>query len=169
MPCVEAGNPAEKNHVHKRRMELLREVVQILIEEVKKGNDISILLSDALPMVFELYGKNKYLESTADQLEVPAAEQQATDSGAEVPTAAPAKRSLRTAQRVPVEGEAKNALNRDATHEIINRLRFVIVKYESNNDYALLLLLKSCYDFALRNFHFFNPRKVRATPILCVQ
>lgn len=53
-------------------------------------------------------------------------------------------------------------MNRDATHEIINRLRFVIVKYESNNDYALLLLIKSCYDFALRNFHFFNPRKVCA-------
>jgi hypothetical protein len=141
-------------------MELLREVVQILIEEVKKGNDISILLSDALPMVFELYGSNKHLETTADQQEGLTAEQQPAEIGTEVPTAAPAKRSLRAAQRVPVEGEAKNISNRDATHEIINRLRFVIVKYESNNDYALLLLLRSCHDFALRNFHFFNPRKV---------
>ncbi len=143
-------------------MELLREVAQILIEEVKKANDISILLSDALPLVFELYGRNKYALDAPEQQEGQAAEQQPTEGGPDAPTAAPAKRSLRTAQRVPVEGEAKSGLNRDATHEIINRLRFVIVKYESNNDYALLLLIKSCYDFALRNFHFFNPRKVCA-------
>ena len=113
-----------------------------------------------MPMVFELYGKNKYaLEFGQSEHETQAATEQST--GSEM--AAHVKRSLRTAQRISVEGEVKSTPNRDAAHEIINRLRFVILKYESNNDYALLLLLKSCYDFALRNFKFFDPRKVQRT------